>query len=158
MKVFVDSDGVIADFAKLAKFVVKKQFTDDYSYSWAKIDQVPNFFYQLEILPDAIELLNFLKPYNPTILTALPKPTNLLFSAESDKKLWYKKFIDDTLPVICTPEGWVGKLKYASWDSVLIDDSKRNIEGWVSCGGIGIHHIDTKSTIAKFNEIIHRNL
>ena len=40
------------------------------------------------------------------------------------------------------------KYKYATPNSIIIDDTKSVIDDWNKAGGIGIHHRDAKSTIA----------
>jgi hypothetical protein len=40
------------------------------------------------------------------------------------------------------------KYKYATPDSIIIDDTKSVIDDWNKAGGIGILHRDTVSTIA----------
>jgi hypothetical protein len=41
-------------------------------------------------------------------------------------------------------------------NSILVDDTKKKINGWRAAGGIGILHKNTKDTIKQLNEIIEK--
>ena len=45
------------------------------------------------------------------------------------------------------------KRKYAGPNCILIDDRDRNIEQWISSGGIGILHKDYDTTISELEKL-----
>jgi hypothetical protein len=148
--VYVDMDGVIADFSKRykEKFRVTpeetrsnkqfgglfKKFIDDGEFS------------TLDLMPDAKELLHFLHELNvpKEILSSTARPENHGMIAPQ-KQMWLNKhniqYKANFVP------GKSLKYKYATPDSIIIDDTKSVIDDWNKAGGIGILHTDAKSTI-----------
>ena len=107
------------------------------------------FFENLPWTKDGKELWEYLRPYNPTIITAVnPKshPT-----VASGKYKWCQRELG--IPkhrVICENK----KEKYARPKAILIDDWKRNIKHWNDAGGIGILHKSASETIDQLKQLI----
>lgn len=155
--IYLDLDGVFADFLTTFDKIVGHPYDQDPVAAWAKLDQVDHLFLNLEPFPYARELFDQLcnTGVETKILTALPKLTGKLHTAEQDKREWVAKHLSSDIEVICT-DGWRGKSAYANRRSILIDDSIRNIEDWFDHGGMGIWHTgrDYKSsldTVAALN-------
>ena len=143
---YVDLDGVFADFnRKIDELGLKR---NDPHTNWPIIDKIPHFFSDLELLPDALELWDAIKIFNPVILTAAPKKTNQLITCVNDKVRWVHENLDSNIPVIVS-DGWEGKINYLDDADILLDDMQRNIDLWDAHGGIGILHTDAKSSIDK---------
>src|SRR5262249_3729802 len=76
---FLDMDGVLADFDKAAQFVLstdniyKFEFIYGSKAFWQRIDGYPNFWRDIELMPGAARLYTAVRHLNPVILTALPK-------------------------------------------------------------------------------------
>jgi hypothetical protein len=148
---YIDMDGVIADFSKRykEKFRVTpeetrsnkqfggffKKFIDDGEFS------------TLDLMPDAEELLQFLHELNvpKEILSSTARPENHGMIAPQ-KQMWLNKhnihYKANFVP------GKSLKYKYATPNSIIIDDTKSVIDDWNKAGGIGILHTDAVSTIA----------
>jgi 5'(3')-deoxyribonucleotidase len=153
MNIFVDLDGVLANF--------EGHFTDFYdgnSYKyvethtldemWGMINQNdPHFFLNLDWMPDGETLWNFIKPYNPTVLSA---PAYSVKSCKDDKKKWMNQHLGPGVNYIFSTH----KAKYASPDSILIDDMDKNIIPWKEAGGIGIMHESAAKTIATLKKLL----
>jgi len=141
--IYLDMDGVIADFGKryqeLFKITTKEAERDKkWGQSFDKFVQ-DRHFATLDLMPEAIELMDYLKG------TGIP--ITILSSTASDKRdplirpqkmEWLKKHKID-FPVILVPGARLKK-DYATPDSILIDDTAKNIDDWRREGGIGILH------------------
>jgi len=143
-KLYLDLDGVFANFDKAVKSLTGFKYADNPALAWSFIDKVDNFFLTLEPLPEAIKLfkeINNRIVVPVTMLTALPMITNKLDTAANDKRTWIAKYLSPEINVICA-NSWAEKKKYCKYNDVLVDDSARNIADWVRSGGEGILHFN----------------
>ncbi len=155
MKVFFDLDGVLANFDEKVAGILKLPYWDRADNShWAVLEKEERLYLDLNVLPDALPMFDRVVRNigleNVEILGALPRPTGLLKTADEDKRLWVQDIVHPEVKVN-TVVGGVNKCLYLDIHpgSVLIDDYERNIKAWVAKGGIGIHHTDPHSTVAK---------
>jgi beta-phosphoglucomutase-like phosphatase (HAD superfamily) len=149
-KIYLDMDGVIADFDRRYKTRYKmlpreaeqhKEF-DKFFTQFIKDGE----FATLDLMPDAMDLINFLK--------SLKVPTEILSSSASEKrdpdirpqKLEWLKKNNIEFPAIIVP-GKRHKKEYSNKNTLLIDDTAVNIDQWRREGGIGILHTDAFTTI-----------
>jgi hypothetical protein len=149
--VYVDMDGVIADFSKRykEKFLAtpeEKRSNKEFNGFFKKfIDD--GEFSTLDLMPDALELLSYLNSFDvpKEILSSTARPENHEMIAPQ-KQMWLLKhniqYKANFVP------GKSLKYKYATPDSIIIDDTKSVIDDWNKAGGIGILHRDAVSTIA----------
>lgn len=149
-KIYLDMDGVIADFDKRYKARYKmlpreaeehKEFDKFFTQFIADGE-----FATLDLMPDAMELINYLR--------TLKVPTEILSSSASEKrdpdirpqKLEWLKNNNIEFPAIIVP-GKRHKKDYSNKNTLLIDDTQVNIDQWRREGGIGILHTDALTTI-----------
>lgn len=148
-KLFVDLDGVLANFEKgvldVTGFPINKQKSN--SQMWKALYQHGNFYAELDMMADAMVLWNYVKKYNPTILTGIPRGN----WAPPQKEAWVAKHLGSSVPVITGMAR--DKYNYAAENHILIDDTKRNIDEWNRAKGIGIHHIGAKSSIEQLQDL-----
>jgi len=148
-QVFVDMDGVLADFFGSWKKLVGKDWreidTKDIPAALQKIRDTKDFWLKIPPTPNAGKLLGLIKKlkgsYN--ILSApLPNDPN----SEPHKRAWIEKYLKVFPPsrVIITHD----KAKYATQSdgtpNILIDDFGQNIAKWEAAGGVGFKHKDHK--------------
>lgn len=149
-KIYLDMDGVIADFNRRYKELYKIEPKEADTYK--TFDKFFNIFIaerqfaKLDLMPDAMELINYLR--------SLPIPTEILSSTSSEKRdadireqkiEWLNKH-NLEFPVNLVP-GKRFKRTFSNPNSLLIDDTSQNIDQWRVEGGIGILHTDTITTI-----------
>jgi 5'(3')-deoxyribonucleotidase len=151
--IYLDMDGVLADFDKRANEVLgtenhyKYAFIHGAAHYWNRINtECPDFFMYLEMMPDAYDLIDAVWHLNPKVLTALPKSNQE--NARSQKQAW----VDLNLPMAhYTPEViaclTLDKPKYCKPGDVLIDDRSVNRDMWEKAGGIFILHTSAAETI-----------
>jgi hypothetical protein len=154
-KLFVDLDGVLCDFNK--DFANKfgkgspRNVLDKYGESMiiSLIESAGlTFWSRMSWLPKSRLLWEFLKDYNPTILS---DPKKFFFS-QAGKSLWVSRELGKRY---CKSAILMEhKYKYAKSGYVLIDDYDKNIKRWEANGGIGILYEDNITTIRKIIDIM----
>jgi hypothetical protein len=92
------------------------------------------------------ELWNYIKKYNPTLLSA-PSREN---ESRLGKRLWIKNHIPGTKLVLATR---ANKQNYAEPNAILIDDRPDTISEWNARGGKGILFISTEQTIDELKKL-----
>jgi len=179
MKIFLDMDGVLADFDTyiLDKYGIKN-CKDAYSTDWndktddqkklgnaiAKAINSRHFFRDLPVMPGAHNLWKAAhrgsdKPY---VLTAIPESCNEN-EVKKDKRDWihqYMNEVHDDEFIACERSE---KVQYAMGftglprnmtrvPNILIDDLPLNCKAWTKAGGYGILFEDSEQSIAALNE------
>jgi len=171
--VFCDCDGVLADFYGSCKKILNKTNDSDVENvlnragGWDGVrEKHPNLFGQLDVLPDAQELVDALVSLRNhqlirlMVLTALPDSwleSDIKESAIQDKKIWVNKHfpaIAENDVIVCYRRD---KAVYGMADKIinhakpiLIDDYNKNVTEWVArTRGYAIQHTDAKSSIAQ---------
>lgn len=159
-KIYVDMDGVIADFEKRFKEMTGKLPSDyktekGFGTNFQKlIDE--GHFATLDKMPDFDTLVNFLEtvPVEKCILSSTARPeTN--FTVATQKMQWLAK-VGINWAKVFVP-GKQLKQGYATPNSILIDDTPIVIEQWNAAGGIGILHTDAISTIQMLKQHLDLN-
>jgi len=148
-QVFVDMDGVLADFFGSWKKLVGKDWREidskDIPAALQKIRDTKDFWLNIPPAPNAGKLLGLIKKLKGSysILSApLPDDPN----SEPHKREWIEKYLKVFPPsrVIITHD----KEKYATQSdgtpNILIDDFGQNIAKWEAAGGVGFKHKDHK--------------
>lgn len=148
--IYIDLDGVLVDFEKGIRKIFTKNELENISKNkfWEKIKKYPNFFENLEWTKDGKLLWNYVKKYNPIILSGVP----LGNWAYSQKMKWCKREIGENVSVILTLRS--KKKNYSNTNSILIDDNEKTIEEWKEKNGIGILHKNANQTIMILKRII----
>lgn len=160
-KLFVDLDGVLADFSKSAALLMGEPFkfsrynTDKefqkrmWSFINPYVKSGGKFWEDMDMLPDAKVLWNYVRKYNPTILTATGRKNQENIGAQ--KRAWVHKHLGDYNVIVV--QDAADKVKHLVDTGVLIDDSPKAINPWNSDGGIGILHTSAKHSIEQLKEL-----
>jgi len=146
-EIYVDMDGVLADFFGDWKKLVGKDWRElkDIKPALQKIRDTEDFWLNLPVTSNAKNLLSLIKDikgsYN-ILSSPLPDDPN----SEPHKRQWIEKHLSFFPPknIIITFD----KAKYASQSdgtpNILIDDYGINIGKWEAAGGMGFKHKDHK--------------
>ena len=150
IKIYLDMDGVIADFDKKYKelYNIAPKDADTYKTfdKFFTTFIAERQFAKLDLMPDALLLIDYLK--------SLSVPTEILSSTSSEKRdaeireqkvEWLHKH-NLTFPINLVP-GKRLKRNFSNPNSILIDDTAQNIDQWRAEGGVGILHTDAMTTI-----------
>ena len=148
MELFLDLDGVLADFDRGVKAVTGKRPEElPMKVMWRELSRHADFFGTLEFMHDAQELWAFCAPHNPTILTGLP----LGSWAPEQKRRWVANMLGPHVPVItCMARD---KHSYSGPGKVLVDDREKAREPWERAGGIFLLHTSAATTIAALQKL-----
>ena len=146
-QIYCDMDGVLADFDKGYKELTGVDLGGKHAKGDAKFwkpisDAGSNFWLNLDWMSGGKTLWNYIKQYNPTLLSA-PSREN---ESRLGKRLWVKNNIPGTKLILASASK---KQNYSGTNKILIDDRPDNIEQWRSKGGIGILHTNTADTLKQ---------
>lgn len=157
-RLFLDCDGVLADFDALATEVFGERPAEaevrlKAKGFWREIRHYRQpgthygFFRALPLMPGARELFDTVKHLDPIILTGCP------FGdwAPPQKVEWAAEHFPGTRIITCMAREKVTHLEQPG--DVLVDDKTKYQHVWEEGGGVFVHHTDTASTLRKLREI-----
>jgi hypothetical protein len=156
-KIYLDMDGVIADFTK--------RYQELFNMTPQRADRTKQFgsffnefiktgqFATLDMMPDAKVLLDH--------LNTLDIPVEILSSTareERHQEIGEQKDSWLSNHNINYPRNFVPgkslKYKFADPSSIIIDDTQSVIDDWKKAGGIAIHHKDALTTISELDALL----
>ena len=149
-KIYCDMDGVLADFEsgyeELTGVDLRGEFQKGEDF-WDPISKAGvGFWAGLKWMPDGQKLWDYLKPFNPVLLSAPSREQ----SSRIGKHVWVKHKIPGTKLILRYASQ---KQELATPESILIDDRQVNIDQWEAAGGIGILHTSTANTIQQLQKL-----
>lgn len=159
--IYSDSDGVICNFYAGAEKVLGHRFNEDgksRGNDGLRLNAKKDFWETLPPMPDLELYWEFIRKYDPHILTAVPSPPWEFDWQQVDrgKRLWYRRH----LPVIPQRNIHIVEREHkrdfarnGKVQNILIDDHINNVKEFGAAGGIGIHHVSAKVTILKLKEL-----
>jgi hypothetical protein len=149
-KIYVDMDGVLCNFVK--KY--RELFNQDPESLRNKKDYNKNFdnfingqhFASLEMMPDAFFMVDYLRSRSLPIeiLSSTGRPEN--HEEVSRQKIVWLQTHGITFKPNFVP-GKELKKKFATPNSIIIDDTLSVIDDWKQAGGIAIHHKNARDTV-----------
>ena len=151
--IYCDMDGVLCDFDKrfmeFSNGIPPSQYENEFGKKafWELISKKGvGFWVGIPWMPDGKQLWNYIKPYNPSLLSAPSREE----SSRLGKRLWIRNNIPGTKLILRQAEQ---KQEFASPNAILIDDRTSNIQQWRDKGGIGIMHTSANETIKQLKEL-----
>jgi hypothetical protein len=154
-EIFVDLDGVMADYEGEYRRVTGGDPSEKGKVKASRFKPFPNFYRNLPLLPDALQLWHFLKPYHPSILSAA---SNFVKASRQDKYEWVHEHLGLSGPKVIVVDYPNEKWKHCTPGAILIDDNAKNCLEWEQAGGVAIKHTSAANTIRKLKEILgHQN-
>jgi len=148
-KIYCDMDGVLVDFDKGYRDLTGKEASFDTPKEefWEPISKAgAAFWIKLKWMPDGKQLWDYIKPYNPDLLSAPSREE----SSKIGKFTWVKRNLPGTKLILRSAER---KQEFATPNSILIDDRADNIQRWKDAGGIGIVHTSASDTIQQLKDL-----
>lgn len=146
MQLFVDMDGVLADFdAGYEKITGIRPDKKADNVDWNLVKAIPGFYQNLPPMPDFEELWEGVEQYNPIILTGVPRSVK---EAEFNKRSWITKHIGISQPMIACRSSEKSRYIRNPGD-IIIDDWEKYKDKWIKRGGRWITHTSAKSSLKQ---------
>lgn len=151
MQLFLDNDGVLADFDTRAMevFGVPSRKAEEELGTkrfWCDLQSVPNFYRDLPLMPDALVLFKAVKHLRPIILTGCP-PGGW---AETQKQAWRDYNFPGVKMICCRSKL---KSEYMRPGDVIVDDRLKYRHLWLEAGGIWVHHTSARDSIKRLRRM-----
>ena len=153
VSIFLDLDGVVADFDSHADACAKK--TSDGKMNWEALDL--QWWVTMPAFAGAKKFYDDIKNLAPVKFLTAPVLSEDCFFG---KAKWVQNFVPEKgrwvlMDLIICPSQ--EKKNRAKPGAILIDDREKNIMEWVEAGGIGIHHTcDFAKTFAEVKKAVDK--
>jgi hypothetical protein len=149
--IYCDMDSVLVDFDRgyqeLTGMTTQQADAKGVETFWDPISKAgAKFWITLDWMPDGKQLWDYIKKYNPILLSAPSREE----SSKLGKRVWVKRELPGVKLILKYASQ---KQEYASPTSILIDDRQKNIDQWKAAGGIGILHTNTANTIKQLKQL-----
>jgi len=159
VQVFLDCDGVLADFDGFASGILGMTLNEyekakHQPEGWDLLYAVEDYFFKLPKMPDADELVDGVRALGlePVVLTGVPSKDGSDW-AIPQKQRWVAKYFPGT-SVICCKSKDKFKSMVPEKHNVLIDDWKRYKHVWEEAGGTFILHKTAKRSLMELEQLI----
>ena len=149
--IYCDMDSVLVDFdlgyQELTGMTTQQADANGVEAFWEPLTKAgAKFWITLQWMPDGKQLWDYIKKYNPILLSAPSREE----SSKLGKRVWVKRELPGVKLILKYASQ---KQEYASSTSILIDDRQKNIDQWEAAGGIGILHTSTPDTIKQLQQL-----
>jgi hypothetical protein len=149
--IYCDMDSVLVDFdlgyQELTGMTTQQADANGIEAFWEPLSKAgAKFWITLQWMPDGKQLWDYIKKYNPILLSAPSREE----SSKLGKRVWVKRELPGVKLILKYASQ---KQEYASPTSILIDDRQKNIDQWEAAGGIGILHTSTPNTIKQLQQL-----
>ena len=160
--VYFDLDETIASFSSIflkhnkgitKKELVKQEIPDD--EFWPMVLKIDKFWESLDIIPNGIKLLKYASD-NGFDVQILSSPSSHDSRSIPGKKIWIKKNLSkyniSKVNLVTSSK----KKEYATANSILVDDLKKNVDEFLQAGGNALLFNDEDpSMLSKFKKQIN---
>jgi len=136
MQIYVDMDGVLADFDRHYLAIFGYAPTRHGGTDWKAVRAHKGFYQSMPVMPDASVLWSRLYPrYRPIVLTGVSEHVP---ESEENKRSWTQWNLAPDTKIICCPAQY--KFRHCLPGDLLIDDYEKHQQKWLDAGGIWITH------------------
>ncbi len=162
-KIYLDMDGVLADFASGVRELCgiepppqdERWQPGDDDEMWAALRKVDRYYSRLKLMPGAKEMFDAVYgAYGDRceILSGVPKPDKGMPTASDDKREWVRRLLSEDIVINTVRREDKGTF-CTGRDCVLIDDLGTNVREWELAGGTGILHTDPALTLRVLRDL-----
>ncbi len=163
MQVFLDCDGVLADFDRYAEGILGlppreyERQKHNNKKLWDILYAHDDYFYKLPKMADADALVAGVESlgFKPTILTGIPSKEGSDW-AISQKTRWALKHFPH-LDIICCKSKEKFKSMVPGYHNVLIDDWPKYKSVWEEAGGTFILHTSALQSLTELSALAYQH-
>jgi 5'(3')-deoxyribonucleotidase len=153
MQLFLDCDGVLADFDARFEEIsgeTSRGYEDKFGAKafWKVVMSDENFFVNLPVMKDAHELVEAVRHLNPIILTGCPQGN----WSQPQKQLW-RRINFPGIPMITCESRNKYHYMVPTHHNIIIDDWPKYKETWETNGGTFILHTSAKDSIEQLKNL-----
>jgi len=150
-RLFLDADGVLADFDRGARKLLGMSAKDYIATHgrgdfWKRLAKAKNFYGSLPQMPDAQLLFDAVKHLKPTILTGLP----LGKWAAPQKVEWAAEHFPGVPIITCMA---ADKHLHMHPGDVLVDDREKHRAAYEAAGVVFVHHKNAEDSLRQLAKI-----
>jgi 5'(3')-deoxyribonucleotidase len=150
-RLFLDADGVLADFDLAARRLLgmrPKAFIAKHGRAmfWKRLANAPNFYGSLPEMADARKLFDAVRHLEPTILTGLPIGT----WAAPQKVEWAAEHFPGVPIATCLARD---KHKHMKPGDVLVDDREKHRAAYEEAGVVFVHHKNAEASLRQLAKV-----
>lgn len=149
MQVFVDMDGVLANFDAHYEttFGIRPDRVAD-NVDWTKVREVVGFFAGIPPMTDMHMLWEYVLPHKPIVMTGTPPK---VAEAAENKRSWVRKHLGPDVPVICCRSS--EKSLHMQAGDILVDDWEKYRHLWIARGGRWVTHVTAQQSIGQLRSL-----
>jgi 5'-nucleotidase len=153
LTVFLDSDGVLADFDRRARELLNcdhRRLPDE--EMWRRLNEFEDFWHTIPKRYDADELVSGVRElgYEPVIITGCPKSNYDV--AEKGKRDFFNQHWPEFTVHTCLSRNKASFMRNPG--DILVDDFKSNCKRWAVANGMPIWHKNAKQTLTELKNIL----
>lgn len=153
MKIYLDMDGVLANFDKQYELLFGARpidTTNRTKHFWSHWDEfvAGKNFTKLELMPGAETLMKACDMFNVPVEILSSTGNEKYYDTIAAQKLEWLKSHNITYKPNFVPGG-LKKAKFAAPWNILIDDTPKVVDAYVKAGGTAILHKDANDTIKQ---------
>jgi 5'(3')-deoxyribonucleotidase len=146
-RLFLDADGVLADFDEGARRLLgmsSRQYIAAHGRGafWKRLARARNFYGSLPEMKDARLLFDAVKHLQPSILTGLPMGS----WAAPQKVEWAAEHFPGVPIITCMARD---KHKHMHPGDVLVDDREKHRAAYEAAGVVFVHHRNAEDTLRQ---------
>jgi hypothetical protein len=149
LQLFVDMDGVLADFDAHHEnvFGVRSSKIID-NVDWRAVRAVKDFYRDIPPMVDLPVLWAHIERFTPIVLTGVPASVD---EAPENKRAWVRQHLGAHVEVRCCRSR--EKCLHAAAGDILIDDWEKYRALWIGKGGRWITHTSADDTIRSLHDL-----